>query len=52
MPLPRSSIPAGPPDLTLSVCRCCPRKSDDEDTRDAYFGTQYRGFNIRCLRFK
>ena len=32
--------------------RCCPRYSDDEDTRDSYFGTQYRGFSIRCLRFK
>lgn len=32
--------------------RCCPRYSDHEDTRDTYFGTQYRGFGIRCLRFK
>ena len=32
--------------------RCCPPYSDHEDTRDTYFGTQYRGFGIRCLRFK
>jgi hypothetical protein len=32
--------------------QCCPRYSDHEDTRDTYFGTQYRGFGIRCLRFK
>jgi hypothetical protein len=32
--------------------RCCPRSPDRENTRDAYFGTQSRGFDIRRLRFK
>jgi hypothetical protein len=32
--------------------RCSPRQSDNEDTNDAYLGTQSRGFSIRCLRFK
>jgi len=32
--------------------RCCPRYSDVEDTCDSHFGTQYRGFDIRRLRFK
>ena len=32
--------------------RCCPRNSENEDTRDTYFGTQSRGFGICCLRFK
>ena len=32
--------------------RCGPRQSDSEDTSDAYFGTQSRGFSTRCLRFK
>ena len=32
--------------------RCGPRHSDSEDTSDAYFGTQSRGFSTRCLRFK
>ena len=29
-----------------------PSYEGDENTRDAYFGTQSRGFGIRCLRFK
>lgn len=32
--------------------RCRPRNSNNEDTRNTHFGTQYRGFGIRCLRFK
>jgi hypothetical protein len=52
MPLPRSSTPVGPADLTLTVSGCCPHLLNNEDTNMINFGAQSRGFSICCLRFK
>jgi hypothetical protein len=52
MPLPRSTIPVGPAALTVANSLMLPPWDDKEGTNDMHFGTQSRGFSIRCLRFK